>query len=291
MSANHLAPVKFVSGCAAFVAVIWLVAPLPPARAQSTRGADIIGRFAGTWKEDATKRKFGAQATLRFRRNAKGELEEVRGPEARPVVQTIVFDGQPHATESVNRIAWKQINPNAFERVLTDGTSGAGRILTTRRLRISADDKILTEDTERKTSDGRTSIQTVAYRRTSGEPQGLAGRWQAESMKTNSPPLVKYERAGPNGLKFTDYDGEATYTLTLDGKPVPVVGPAVIRGIMVAAKPMDDHTIEITQTREGVTTAKGVSTVSADGKTLTVTVTPMGPNASPEPSTIVYVKQ
>ena len=254
--------------------------------AQPAAPAGVVARFIGTWKEDESKRKIGSMGQLLFRLGAQERLEEVRGPEARPIVQPVVFDGKPHKIEGGNTIVWKQVDPNTFERVL----SNAGGTLTTRRLRISTDGKTLTETTERKNIDGRTFVGTTDYRRTSGDGQGLAGRWTAVSFKADIPLVVKYEAVGTNGLKFSDEVG-MSYTVTLDGKPAPVEGPAVITGTAIAAKPVDEHTIEFTQSREGVETGKSVRTVSADGKTLAITNTAVGPNAGKEPSVAVFIKQ
>jgi hypothetical protein len=278
---------------AAAAAVIVLVACSPALLlAQSSGSASLISRFVGTWKEDVSKRKVGAQANLRFQRDANGGLQELRGPDVRPDVQSIVFDGQPHQIGTGrNRIAWKQIDPNTFERVLSDGA----QTLTVRRIRISADGKTLTEATERKVADGRTLVNTVVFQRSSGESQGgLVGRWKPQSFDTNNPPVVKYEAVGATGLKFSEANNtptDTTYTVMLDDKPVAVVGAAVIRGTMTAARQVDDHTIEFTQSRDGVVSGKNVRTVSADGKTLTVTTTTVGPNAGGEPSVSVFVRQ
>jgi hypothetical protein len=261
------------------------------ASAQSS--GSVVTRFTGTWKEDVSKRKVGSMANLRFQRNAKGGLEEVRGPEVRPLVQSVVFDGQPHKLEiGNNSIAWKQSNPNTFERVLSEGNGT--RTLTVRRIRISTDGKTMTEETEGKTTGGRTSVDTVAYQRVSGDAQGLVGRWKPVSFKTDNPDVIKYEPAGTNGIKFSDASNlptDTTSTVTLDGKPVPVIGAGVIAGTMTAAKRVDDRTLEFTQSRDGIVSGKSIQQLSADGKTLTVTETSVGPNASAEPSVIVYVKQ
>jgi len=260
--------------------------------AQSSGSGAVIGRFAGTWKEDTSKRKVGAGPGLRFQRDAKGGLQELRGPDVRPEFQSVVFDGKPHVLgNGRNTIAWKQIDPNTFERVLSDGT---GKMLTTRRIRISPDGKTMTEDVEVRMNDGRPSVNTTAYQRLSGDAQGLVGRWKAQSFKTNNPAVQKYEPAGTNGLKFSAANNEptdTTYTVMLDGKPVPVVGAAVIPGTMTAARAVDDRTIEFTNSREGVVSGKSVRQLSTDGKILTVTNTTVGPNASTEPSVFVYVKQ
>lgn len=255
--------------------------------AQTSGSGSVIARFSGTWKEDTSKRKLGSgTVNLRFQRDDKGGLQEVRGPEVRPVFQSIVFDGKPHKLDNGNNsIAWKQLNSNTFERVLSD--ANGTRTLTVRRIQISADGKTMTEETR------QTSVDTIAYQRVSGDAQGLVGRWKPVSFKTDKPDVVKYEPAG-NGIKYSDANNDptdATYTVTLDGKPVPVVGPAVIAGTMTSATRVDDRTIEFTQSREGVASGKSVRQLSVDGKTLTVTATTVGPNASAEPSVSVYVKQ
>lgn len=207
------------------------------------------------------------------------------------MVQTMVFDGKPHKLEdSINSIAWKQLNPNTFERLLTDGT----RTLTLRRIRISAGGKTMTEETEGKTNAGGTSVETIAYQRVSGDAQGRVGRWKPVSVKTDNPDTVRYEPAGTNGIKFStaaNMPTDTTYTVTLDGKPAPVVGAAVMASTMTAATVVNDRTIEFTNSRDGVVTGKIVVQVSADGKTLTATETTVGPNASAEPTVIVYAKQ
>jgi hypothetical protein len=261
-----------------------------PCAAQSSDAA-LIARFVGTWQEDVSKRKVGSMAPLRFERNATGGLQELRGPDARPAIQPVVFDGQPRRPDAgPNTIAWKQVDPNTFERVLTDGA----RTLTTRRIRITSDGQTLTEATEQKLGDGGTRVNTIVYQRVSGDPQGLVGVWKPQSFKTDAPGVQKYEAAGTNALKISAANNtlaDATYTVALDGKPVAVVGAGTIPGTMIAAKRVDDYTIEFTNSREGVTTGKSVRKVSPDGKIMTVTNTNLGPNASAEPTIIVNVKQ
>jgi hypothetical protein len=254
--------------------------------AQSSGPASVLQRFAGTWKEDVSKRKLGAGVPLRFQRDAKGGLEEVRGPEARPISQPVIFDGKPHEVEQGITTSWKQVDPNTFERVLSDGAG----VVSTRRISVAADGKTLTEATERKSSDGQTFVATIIYQRSSGDAQGLVGRWTPVSVKMDTPRLVRYELVGANGLKMSDNAADVTFTVTLDGKPAPVVGRSVLPGTTSAAKVVDEHTIAFTQSREGVVAGKSVRTVSADGRTLTVTNTTVGPNAG-EPSVVVFMKQ
>lgn len=264
-----------------------IVTPPSPASAQAGGSAAVVQRFAGTWREDVTKRKIGSMAHLRFQRDSKGALQELRGAEARPTHQDVVFDGKPHPLpDSTDTIAWKQNSPASFERVYSD----KGGVLSTRRMQVSPDGKTLTEQVVRRLADGRSAEDTNVYSRTSGDAQGLFGRWKPQSVKTTVPGGFKYEAAGTNGLKSANNSG-VTWTGALDGKPMPVVGPGTAPNAMRAAKSLDDYTIEFTNSREGVATGKTVSAVSRDGKTMTVTFTMLGPNASAEPSVNVYLKQ
>ena len=111
-----------------------------------------------------------------------------------------------------------------------------------------------------------------------------------QSVKTNRPAEMRFEVSGTGGLKFTSEAG-VTYTFKLDNNPVVVNGKTVIAGTMIAFHPIDDHTLESTTTREGVTAAKSTLSISKDGKMLTDTTTLMGPGGNREPTVRIYGKQ
>ena len=272
-----------------FVAcVVSLALPLtvPLLGQESNSAAPVVARFTATWKEDVSKRKVGDLVHLRFQKNTQGGLEELRGPEAKPVVQPVVFDGKPRETGSGNTIVWKQTDANTFDRVL----SKAGETLTVRRIRISPDGKTLTQVEESKTTDGSPAVSTVVYQRVSGDEQGLVGRWKPTSFKADTPAIWKIEPFGTNGLKWSGSGGQ-NYNVMLDGTSAPINGPAVLRGTMVAAKLKDGQTIEFTNSRESIDTGKSVWTLSADGKMLTVIDSSLGTGASKDSTTLVFVKQ
>jgi hypothetical protein len=246
----------------------------------------LIARLSGSWKEDATKRKLGSMQKLRFRTTASGGVEELRGPETRPLVQPVSFDGKPHEIDSGISIAWKQIDAENYERLLWEN----GQLLSTRRIKISTDGKTLSEESERKRPDGTTVTGKMTFRRLSPEPKGLVGIWKAESIKNDSPVVLKYEPSGKDSVKVTGNLGQ-TYTLTFDGKPAAVLGPGMIPNMTIAAKPINDHTLETTSSREGVAVGKAMIVLSDGGKVMTVTSTQLGANNSGEPSVAVYEKQ
>lgn len=181
------------------LSVVAVACFMPTPQAQSADAA-VIARFVGTWKEDVAKRNTAAMGHLRFQQNASGGLEEARGPEEKPLLQPVIFDGKPHEVPgggNQNRLAWKQIDPSTFERVLSEPT---GKVLSTRRLRIAADGQRLTE--EFTIHEGPQPTSTVVFQRVSGGPEGLIGRWKPQSFKTTAPPVERFEQVGTNGLKF-----------------------------------------------------------------------------------------
>jgi hypothetical protein len=249
--------------------------------------ATVAKNFVGTWKENEAKRKLGSFASLRFQRGANGELQERRGPEARPLIQPVKFGSEPYSVDnSKNTILWKKTDESHYERQLFEG----GKLITTRQISISKDGKTLTEVTRRKSADGKDVTTTVALTRSSGEQQGLVGTWKAESVRSSDPSQEKIEPAGKDVLRLTGNFG-VVRIWNLDGKPNVVTGPAVISGTSAAAKTIDANTIEETSTREGVVTARSRYVLSNGGKTLTITSTAEGTTAGREPSVIVMERQ
>ena len=278
---------KLLSAEACAGVILMAIASLGAAQSKKP----IVERFAGTWIENQAKRK-GAPglADLRFRSTTAGKLEELRGPEVRPVVQPINFDGKTYRlADSKNSIAWKQINPTKFERALF---AEGGQLLYTRRIQISQDGRTLTEEMDRKLADGTTSISTGTFERASGEGNGLPGVWKLKSLRSSTPARITYQAVGNKALRVIDERfASSDYTMTLDGKPVAVTGAAVISNMMVAAKQTDDHTIETIQSREGTVSGKQTLTLSADGKTLTITTTTVAAVGSREPTIRVFEKK
>lgn len=280
----HSERLLILGGCGISVALAASVMCF--AQVPASTAAPSLGKFVGSWTEDDSKHKLSPSFTLKFQRDAQGNLEERRGSDARPLVQPVRFDGKSYSVDgSKNQIAWKQIDKSHFERSIF----GDGKLLTTRRIQISDDGKTLTEITERPLVDGRKNVTTVQYRRTTGEPQGLVAIWQAVSSHSTIPDQVTFEAMGDR-LKVSTNQPSA-YIAALDGKPVAVTGPTVISGTMVALKLIDAQTLEVLQSREGVPTGRQTAAVSADGKVMTITTVNLAPNMSREPSVAVFDKR
>jgi hypothetical protein len=106
---------------------------------------------------------------------------------------------------------------------------------------------------------------------------------------------VVYEAAGDNTkvtVDGTDEDGKPAHnewTGKFDGKDYPVTGDP--KADMRAYKKVDDHTLALTNKKDGKTTLTGRIVVSADGKTRTVTTTGTDAKGKKVKSTAVYDKQ
>lgn len=127
------------------------------------------------------------------------------------------------------------------------------------------------------------------------------GTWKLNEAKSKIPAgapknnTVVYEAAGEN-TKVTvdgvDGEGKATHnewTGKFDGKDYPLTGDPASNAR--SYKKMDDRTMDFANKRDGKVTVTGRLTVSADGKTRTVTVTGTDANGKKVTYTSVYDKQ
>ena len=212
-------------------------------------------------------------------------MEELRGPEAKPLVQPVKFGTQPYAVDDgTASIAWKQIDATHFERQLFEG----GKLISTRKIEISPDGGQLTEMFRQKTTDGKENVRTTVFRRMSASPKGLAGTWKMESLRNSEPPQQKIELVGSGFLRVTGpFTGYVMWNF--DGNPSSVIGEGVIPGMTETAKLVNNNSIEVTLHREGVFIGKRTFVLSPDRKVLTVTMTVLGTGS--KPTVTVYDKQ
>jgi hypothetical protein len=125
--------------------------------------------------------------------------------------------------------------------------------------------------------------------------QNLDKSTYAPGPKPTIPTTLRVEAAG-NSEKMTvdgtGVDGKATtysYTSTADGKAFSTPGSPY--GDMGAIKTIDARTTEMTYTTNGKLTRTARRTVSADGKTLTITATGVNTKGEKYQSTAVFDKQ
>jgi hypothetical protein len=134
-----------------------------------------------------------------------------------------------------------------------------------------------------------------------GADDAFMGTWKLNEAKSKftagagKNTTVVYEAAG-DSVKVTvdgvDAEGKPTHnewTGKFDGKDYPVTGDPT--SDMRSYKRVNDHTLALTDKKEGKVTETGRIVVSADGKTRTVTVHGTDAKGMKISSTAVYDKQ
>ena len=127
------------------------------------------------------------------------------------------------------------------------------------------------------------------------------GTWQLNTAKSKYDPGPAPDKATvtikSDGTRWTvktaaSYNGkpvETSYMVKLDGTAAPVKGSPVAD--MVSVKKVDDRNTEMKSMKDGKTIGESRATLSADGKTVTVTGTGMSPAGGKTTFTAVYEKQ
>jgi hypothetical protein len=127
------------------------------------------------------------------------------------------------------------------------------------------------------------------------------GTWKLNEAKSKIPAgapkntTVVYEMVGDNvkvtvdGVDAAGKPAHNEWTGMFDGKDYPLVGDS--SADTRAYKKINDHTLELTNKKEGKVTATGKVVVSADGKTRTVTVKATDASGNKVEYTAVYDKQ
>lgn len=127
------------------------------------------------------------------------------------------------------------------------------------------------------------------------------GTWKLNEAKSKFPPVatknttVVYAPAGDQVKVTTDgttADGkpvQTEWTGMFDGKDYPLTGDPNANSRSYTK--IDDHTLELTNKKDGKVTTTGRITVSADGKTRTLKVSGTSPDGKKFNYTAVYDKQ
>jgi hypothetical protein len=96
----------------------------------------------------------------------------------------------------------------------------------------------------------------------------------------SSPAALEIEKWQGDGYSFLDPAYKERTEFKLDGKDYTPKGPLIAKGTTVSGKRIDDHNFELTFKLKGHTTSTERYELSADGKTLTDTVSVPGQNKS-----------
>ena len=234
--------------------------------------------YAGKWKMNPARSDFG-QTTTTYEQLPSGEMQ------ATAAGQTYKFkmDGKDYPAIFGGTASWTSLGPSSWQTVWKLN----GKVLSTDTLTLSADGKTLTVRSQGTKPNGEMMDDTLVAERASGGP-GLAGKWKAKNLKSSSPSVLEIAASGSDGLMFRIVDMQLTCEAKFDGKDHPCTGPTIGAGWTVMLAKQGTQGLDMTIKNNGKVMFKTSYTVSADGKTLTESSTPMGAN---EKTIVVYDRQ
>ena len=196
--------------------------------------------------------------------------------------ETLTLDGKEHTTKYGNVWTIKPAGTNSWDFTVKRD----GKVTSKSKWTIS-DDGTFTSTEEAMRPDGSTGSTESTLKR-SGTGSGIAGDWESTSTKITSPLTIEIAKSKGDGYSLISPSYKEHVDFKFDGKDYTPNGPRVAKGTTVTAKKVDEHTIELTYKLKGKTTETDKFEVSADGKTLTDTITYAGLT---KPEVDVYDRQ
>jgi hypothetical protein len=227
----------------------------------SALGAD--DSFTGKWKLNRDKSQFTG-LNYKIEDIGGGKYSFAFGDD----VETLVPDGKDHPTKYGNTWAFTQTGPNKWKWT----RKRDGKVIAVSNWTVSEDGQTFSSSRESMRPDGSTSHEELKFKRTAGT-SGLAGTWESTEVKMTSPATLEIEKWQGNGYSFLDPVYKEHMDFKLDGKDYIPKGPLIAEGTTMSGKKIDDRNLELTYKLKGKTTETDRWELSADGKTLTATVT------------------
>jgi len=239
--------------CALFSIVAMFAAAASPAQSP----------FDGTWKTDLSKTKF-SPTPLTFYISA-GWYHCVSCSPA----YDVAADGQDHPVsgQSYDTIGVTVVDAHTLSVVAKKGSAVSFEQTRT----VSADDKTLDVKTTHHPQSGGvpTTFETVA-KRSGSLPSGVhatSGDWIIQKLSGSENGLLTTYKTSGDEITMSTPTGE-TYTAKFDGSDYPVKGEYSYDA--VSLKKINSHSFEETDKRNGTVVDVSTTTVSPDGKTMTV---------------------
>jgi hypothetical protein len=254
----------------------------------ATKAADTdLPAFAGTWKENQSKsRAFISSAlTYTFSAEPDGYVTIVRGRVQ--LRDRVRMDGKDYPTPGVEgrTVSWMKVSETMYESIIKRG----GALVGTARWVLSDSGKHLTQETTPVRANGDNDVNVIEYVRMSGDGNSLIGEWKPVSTRSAVPDLFTVTLMGEELNVFYPKYGTTVYTMRLDGRKYPFSGPNALPGMTSAAEARELRTLRRMTFQGEQPALETVMSVSADGRTMTVTT--RTPGGSDEPSVYVYEKQ
>jgi hypothetical protein len=252
-----------------------------PAKTAQQSGVDLKA-FVGSWTQDPARSRgtISKDLTYTFSQEADGFIEIVRGRVQ--LRDRVRFDGNDYPTPDIpgRTTSWTRVSDTTYETTIKNGG-----VVARGRWTLSADGRRLTQETTRTQPQADTNV--IEYIRTSGSGTSLIGVWEPVSSTSSVPESFVVTLSDATTLcvsfrtcvKYTMRPDGQEYDARSDGFPDT---KAVVSALGARA-------LERTTFRGPTPMLEAVWTLSADGRTLTVTSRTVG--SSDEPRVFVYERQ
>ena len=234
--------------------------------------------FVGHWKLNPDKSQFNG-LTYKIEDAGGGHYRFIFGDD----IETMTLDGKGHVTKYGETWSIKSTGPNSWEST----TKRDGKVTQKSKWTISEDGQTFSTMDENMRPDGSTGKSESTLKRTEGT-SGLAGTWESSSVKLMSPLPIEIKKWQTDGYTLSNPAYKQHLNFKLDGKDYTPTGPRVPKGMTASASKSGDQNLELTYKLKGKTIQTERWELSADGKTLTATVTYAGVS---KPEVDVYERE
>ncbi len=225
--------------------------------------------FVGKWKVNPSKSKLNDEMKVEVAGENRYAITFAPG-----LVDTVVADGSDQPALSGTTLSITVKRPSSWVVIRKQ----KGRTLLTGLWTLSEDGKTLNDAYTEYAPDGSKSLfLPYVYERTAGS-SGFTGTWDSDSEKVKAGielQIVPYEG---DGLSFNSPDADMTKKMKFDGNDYPDLGPNEDPGSASSGRRVDERSLEITEKFKGKITSTRQIELSADLKTLTMTVRLVGQN-------------
>lgn len=233
--------------------------------------------FIGQWKFDSSRSRTPDEMKVQNLGDNKYSFDFGGGAE------TIVADGTDQPGLLGTLLSAKQEAPDTWiiER------KKDGRLLLKATWKLSADGSTLTDYYREFESDGSTLSLDYVYQST-GRGSGFAADWQSIKETRNTPLSMEVKAYEGDGLSFNTPSQHRTLNVKFDRKFRAEDGSSPGQGAAISAWQVDERSLLITHKfNEKVTGSENIG-LSADHRTLTITLHYVGRD---KPDVMVYERQ
>ena len=218
--------------------------------------------FVGKWKFNPEKSQLNG-LTYKVEEAAGDKYKFAFGDDS----ETLTL-GKEHVTKYGNSWLVTKSSPNAWKWVQKRN----GKVFSDAMWTVSDDGATSTYVSTETHQDGSTSHNETKLKRTAGT-SGLVGTWESTEIKIGSPTTMEIAKWGTDGYSMKNPADKTVTDFKLDGKEYKPKGPIVAAGATVSGKKVDENKMELTYKLKGKATDTDSWELSADGKTLTDTIT------------------